>query len=263
MITPLRSRLRNWVPPWLSDRAGRNRGWRVLFGIALACDATIEFFLQAVLARLPGEGPEEALPLIGRDRRITRGYAESVDAYVERLIGWRPSWRGAGNAYTVMRQVRGYLSPHKPRMRVFNGSGCCYTLNPDDTLERHYPTSWDWDGNATLPSRCWLVIYNVTGLFERDGEWGDPGTWAEDAEGETWGSMTPAERIAAIRRIVDEWKSAATRYERIIVAFDDAALDPEDNSTLPDGTWGHHSTIVGGVSVAARDPRSIYWTGVA
>lgn len=262
----LRHQMAEWVPPRMSDRPGKNRGWRYLYSMALAADATVEFALQGMLARLPGEGTNTALPRIGRDRRIVRGAAESAAAFIERLKLWRTSWRGAGNPYTLMHQIRGFVAPHKPLLRIVNANGTWYTLNPDDTIERlktHPASNWDWDGNAAAWSRFWVIIYPPAGLWVRDGVWGDTELWGQAGQG-TWGSSATVEEIAGLRNLIAEWKSAGAVCVKIVVSFDAGAFAPTDTSPpLPDGTWADNYKIVGGVAVPARDQRAIYWEGVA
>lgn len=261
----LRHRLRSFTPAWLL----RFHVGRSLFALGALADATLELAYQGMLARFPGAGTPTALSRIGRDRGMRRGLAEPAEAYAARLVGARSDAKTLGNPYTLMRRVRASFFPLKPRMRVVNANGTWYTLNTDDTRERHVtlPTpNWDWDGSATKLSRAWLIIYS-TGAeapWQRDGTWGDGVAWSPDPSLGTWGSTATLEQVEDIRAMIREAKSAGALYEKIIVAFDDDAFDPTDTSPpLPDGTWAKHSKNVGGVQVPARDSRAIYWRGAA
>lgn len=257
---PLRARLLRILPPWMQPSRAP-RGFRVLYAIATVADALIETARQGVIADLPGEGTTTALAPIGRDRGIRRGFAESAAAFIVRLLTWREDHKRRGNPYTLMRQVRGYLSPHKPLMRLVNARGTWYTLNPDDTRERHaLMGNWDWDGDPTLPHRAWLIIYPPAELWTRDGTWGDGAVWGEEAG--TWGSTATEEQVQAVRAIIDEWRSGTALYVSVIVCFDAAAFDPTGSGAgYPSGDWDRPYRIVGGVAEFTRDDRAIYWRG--
>lgn len=266
---PIRHRMRLLVPPWLSDRAdGRNHGWRFLFTIAALIDVMIEAALQALLARFPGTGTPTALARIGRDRGIIRGRSESDAAYSIRLVRWLYDWRSAGNAYTLMRQIRGYLHPYTPLMRVVNTAGTWYTMNPDGTVERSVAVggNWDWDGDVAAWARFWVIIYSHTGEpWVRGGTWGSGRIWGSGPGTGlgTWGSMATIEQITSIRAIIKEWKSAGAKCQNIIISFVGTAFDPTDTAPpLPDGTWGNYSKDNGaGVWIRARSADGLYCEG--
>ncbi len=264
--TTLRTALLKWIPPWLSPRGLKDKAFRILYGIALIVDAAIQSAIEAVEARLPGIGTFTALYLIGRDRRIKRGRAETDAAFAERLKRWRYDWQRAGNPYAIMRQLQGYVYPKKPRMRIVNEQGTWYTLNTDGTVSRiALGGNWDWDTqDEILKSRFWIIIYS-TGAeapWSRDGTWNDGEVWGTNAT--TWGSTATADQVADIRSIVSDFKSATGLCQNIIICFDNGSFDPEGISPPnPDGLWGNWSKNVGGVQVASRDPDAIYWDGVA
>ena len=246
------------------DQPARDQGFKFLYAPALFADLSLEALTQGVQARLPLTGTPTALPRIGRDRQIRRGFAETDDAYAQRLLTWLDDWRHAGSAWALMRQVRGYVWPFVPRMRVISNLGVFWTLNPDDTKERTRVLDWDWDSNSggdpDLWARIWLVIYASGTPWVRDGTWNDGEAWNGRPE-ETWGSTATPEQVAAIQALTEDWKAAHELCVSIMIAFDDDLFDPADNTTYPtDGLWGHNSKIVGGVSVPARDDRAIYWT---
>ncbi len=266
MSDTLRAALQKWVPPWLSARPLLDRGFKYLYSFALVIDAAVQAAIWAVEARLPGIGTFTALFYLGRDRRIRRGRAESNEAYVERLKRWREDWRRAGNPYTLMRQLQGYLYPKSPRMRIVNTQGTWYTLNTDGTIERHgLEGNWDWDGDSDLWARFWVIIYSdsVEAPWTRDGTWGDGELWGEPTT-DTWGSTATLEQLADMRDILDLFKSATGVCKNIIICFDDDAFDPTDTAPpLPDGTWGNWSTGGSGARVRSRDSSAIYCDGVA
>lgn len=268
-MSQIRGRIAEFLPPWIQPKSGgEGHGFRVVYAIALLCDLLLEDAVTGILSKLPGQGTATALARIGRDRRIPRGRAESDESYIARLIQWRSSWRTAGNPFTLLRQLRGYLSPLTPRMRIVNAAGTWYTLEEDGSRSvTRAAGNWDWDGDAALWARFWIVIYsdplNPNAPWERDGTWGDGETWGEEGRG-TWGSTATEEEIADIRAIVKDWKSAHEVCGKIIVCFDDAEFDPADTAPpLPDGTWANCSRNVGGIQVPARNAAAIYWHGVS
>lgn len=269
MSTNLRAALRNWVPPWaaprppVGDRPAKDQAFKFIYTPALFADLSLEALIQGIQARLPLTGTPTALPRIGRDRVIRRGFAETDDAYKLRLLTWLDDWRHAGSAWALMRQVRGYVYPFVPRMRVISNTGVFWTLNPDDTKQKEKVTDWDWDSNSGGDpddwAKIWVVIYSTSGPWDRDGTWDDGELW-NSRPAETWGSTATPEQVAAIQSIVEDWKAAHELCVNIIIAFDDAVFDPTESATYPtDGSWGHWSKIVAGVSVPARDDRAIYW----
>jgi hypothetical protein len=244
---------------------GKTAIFSYLYAIALVGDATVEFALQGLQARWPGVGTPTALPRLGRDRCIRRGFAESDDSYAGRLPAWLDDWRRAGNPFGLMHAVRDYLSPARPLLRIVNASGTWYTLHPDDTEEvvQTWPAlNWDWDGDASKPTRFWLVIYSDAGPWTPGTSYDDGNPWDGGA---TFGTSATAEQVATLRAIVRDFKSAGDRCSHIIVAFDPTSFAPTaapGDPGMPDGTWGHWSKNVGGVQVPARLGSAEYWDGV-
>jgi hypothetical protein len=76
----------------------------------------------------------------------------------------------------------------------------------------------------------------------------------------SWGLSCPATTIAAIRSLLKAWKSASTYYESIVIAVDGgtgaagSAYSPNSTpgSGNPDGSFGGHGKLVGGVWVPNR-----------
>ncbi len=266
MSLSLREGMRRYLPPWLVDRPtiGKTTAFRLLYSFGVLADVGVQRIVESVRARFPTMATPTSLPQIGRDRRIARGWSEPDETYAQRLRRWRPDWQSAGSPYTLMRQVRAYLWPALPLMRVVDARGTWYTLNADDTVERVVGANWDWDGDTSRWARFWLVIY-ADGLWTRDGTWDDGDVWGDHGDAQaTWGSSATYDQVRAIRAIVGDWKAAHAACVNIIVVFDAEAFTPADTSPpLPDGTWAHWSKLVGGVQVHARDDRAIYWDGVA
>lgn len=251
-----RETLRNYVPPWLSDRPGKTVGFRYLYSMTALLDAGAQFIVEGMQARMPGAGTPTALPYIGRDRRIARGPHESDASYAERLRHWRDTWKTAGNAISLLNNVAAYFAPSPPRLRIVTASGVWYTREPDGTITIHKTAlnNWDWDGDRALWSRFWLIIYATDGNpFVTGGRWG--GGIRQWGDGGTIGTSALPDDIAALREIVAIWSGAHAQCPWIIVAFDPASFDPlaaPASPGMPDGTWGPWSKTLGGVQVATR-----------
>lgn len=276
----IREKLAEFTPPWLQGF----HAFRYLYTMALVADATIEQALQAISARFPGYGTETALDRIARDRKIHRGPFESNEHFAARLALWLDDQEGhrvRGNAEAMLRQVQGWCGPYTPRVRLIIpnkavGFVAWWTLETDGTLTKQVlanPTAeFDWDGATGLDSRAWLVIYNTA----PNQLWADDGVWVEGATSElweeetiyTWGSQAADAHVRSLVDLVRDWKSAASFYVEILVAFDDALFDPLDGAPPnPDGTWGYYGVTPGGPSynigdmVAARSNDAVYWLG--
>lgn len=229
-------------------------GERFLFSIGVQLDALADVVVQGIGARFP-EGPPpksglprtpEALALIGRDRRIIRGFDEGDEAFIARLNRWLEDWPRAGSAYAVMDQVQGYLSGHSIKLRVINNTGGAWrTVNADGSKEylRASPTNWDWSGEPAKVSRNWLIIYVPSTLWTEGPEVGDPELWggAIGTPGYTIGSTATPNQLATLRAIIADFKGGHSKYEALVLAFDPASFDPTDAPGapgMPDGTWG-------------------------
>jgi hypothetical protein len=243
-----RETLRHYVPPWLADRPGRNVAFRYLYGIVSVLDAGAEVLMQGLQARFPGLCTPTALPYIGRDRRIIRGPQQTDAAYAAELLRWLEYWRGAGNAYTLALALQTFLYPGAPRVRIVTRSGVWYTLDPDGELTqtRAEPNNWDWD-SITHPEKAghwsefWVIVYPPH--FNDAGNWGT-------SDGQTWGAGTAfgidaaSGTVAALRRLIQQWKGAHTRCVCLIVAYDATSFDPSaapGAPGMPDGHWGRWS----------------------
>jgi len=256
-LTTHRDAIREIVPGFLRGFWG----YRLMYAIAAQLDAIGDALTAGVKLRFPNLYSAESLPIIGRERGITRGFDEPDDVYSVRLENWWGDHRTKGNPYSLLRQLRGYFTPHAVKMRVVNNAGAWYTQNADGSLEYAHNSNWDWDGApATEWSRYWVILYPPADLWVPDGTWGDGDVWG--ADGTTWGSTASIEQVETIRFIVKEWRGPHSVCVNIIVVFDPTAFDPTDTQPpLPDGTWAHWSKLVAGTQVPARDDRAIYWDG--
>ncbi len=236
---------------------------------------------------LRAQSPDDALAQQGQIMGILQGPDESRDSYIARLQSGIDDQRLSGGPWSMLRQIRGYCSPHPVRVRIINNHGNAYTIDRDgsETMFRH--GAFDWDHAKALAlqtnamrtrangivaraipwSRYWVVIYPTTDAvpqpWQRDGTWGDGSVWGDD--GTTWGSTAKTTDVFAIRRIVRTWRMFGSRCVSIIVCWDDTAFDPSTSSPpLPDGTWklaSKYDRSKPGQRIAARNPNAIYWAG--
>jgi hypothetical protein len=208
------------VIAWLRSEVGS----KFLFAQGIQLDGLAEQFRVAQLQRYPEYCLPDALQYIGRDRRIFRGLSETDESYAERLTQARATWKFAGNAPTLLRQLWALLTPGSTvRIRyVVNGydgtagSGTQFAdwWTIDDTGLSHLrvsPTNWDWDGDALgygKQARFWIIIYrdDVTPAV-----WGvpPPTTWGE--AGWYWGTGDgPRDWLLDTRRVISTFRAAGS-----------------------------------------------------
>lgn len=234
-----------------------------------------------VRARMPGLAPIDALQYIGRGLGIFQGPDESTDAYRVRLISGIDDKRLAGTPWPMLRQLRGFLTPHAVRVRIVNEHGHFYTIDRDGTESRVRYTAWNWDngranalakgyvrkrangvvGPAIPWSRFWVIIYPTTDATPQPWQrkkWGDGHTYAD---GTTWGSTATAEEVFGIRRIVRNFKPLGSRCVSIMISYDDTAYNPAALTAPIDGTWARAGKLVNGTLVNGRDANTLFWDG--
>jgi len=232
-------------------------------------DTLADMFVQRVyeglLARFPSTAPSDALPLIGRDRRVRRGRNESDDSYRARLPLWINDRNRWGTPFAMLAKLAEYIGANTgASFRLVTNRGSWYSRAADGTESYLLDQgNWNWDGDTAKWARFWLIIYPGT-LWEPAPAWGagSSNTWG--ATPFSWGSTATADEVASIRAIVDEWKMAGSRCVSIIVAFDPASFDPTSAPgapDMPDGTWHRPSKNVAGTQVANRLGTAIYWPG--
>ena len=262
--TQFRQSLNFDVPSWLSDRAGKNVGFRILWSIATAIDGVIQYAMDGVEARLPGAGTASALPYIGRDRGIIRGAEETDASYADRLVQWLDYWRAAGNAYVLIFALQAYL-PVKAKIKLVTRSSVWYTLDVDGSLSFVKASNWDWD-SLSNPERAgrwsdfWIIIDPVN--FPKDGQWGDGTSFWGEAPKQVFGSDCTAAVAKSVIDIVSQWKGPHTHFDTLILSYNASQFDPlatPGDPGLPDGWYGVWSRNSGGSQIATRTLDARYW----
>lgn len=257
----VRDALKSIVPAWLADRAaGLNKGFKVLWTIALMADGIVETSLEGVRAALPGVGTATALSLIGASRRIIRGLGESDDAYAARLRGWLDLWTQAASDETTIQLIQTFLGPEPSvgqqlaTVQIMNRAGLFTRVDENGVITQTIDTDWtipglDWDTiynpeRAQWWSDIWLVVYVSAFRWTRYTDLTDP-TWVA-----AWGAGTlglghpvPREAYQGVMNILADMKGAHTFVEAVIITTDTDLFAPgtfgsPDN---PNGRWGNFS----------------------
>lgn len=137
------------MPPWLR----RTNGAKVLGAIGMQVDALADQTAAGVRARFPGF-VEDALPLIGRERRIIRGPGETSATYSVRLRRWWDDHRRRGGAYALLEQLFAYYALAPRRLDVVAHSGTRYVVDETGEITRDV-IEWGADG-TDLWAQVWL-----------------------------------------------------------------------------------------------------------
>lgn len=250
------------LPSWLVE----DEQEKVNFSLTLIMDGFLERLYQGVAAPLASVGTETALSLIGRDRKITRGFAEPAETYRERLVRWLDDHKIRGGPRARMAQLWAYLNPYRVMLRnvadnesrsVWDTLEAGFEEDDDtdtaDAITRDVRSgsdrNWNWDGTHTpkLWSRFWTIVYPTTStepLFDDGVEFGND---SEFGDGRTLGSSASWEQIQTLRAMAAFWKGAHAAGQWLILAFDPDSFDPELPPTttvqdlIPDGNWGDWS----------------------
>lgn len=252
------------------------------YSLMLAADAVLDHLTKGLAARFPTKTKTvDSLAFIGDDLEIPRGPNEPASSYAIRLRRAYDDWRRAGSDRSIISQVLGFLTPAQPRVLMVSAkSAWNYVPAGSDptTIPTHAPAvagiappaNWDWDsvsrGVYSLVGawlhRSWLIV-DSTGWVTATRTWGDAvATWGDPRY--SWGLDCPSSTIDGLRSISKTWKSQHTWLQWIIVCVDSTEFIPTDapgSPSLPDGTWGYWSKIVGGTRVASRSPKGRYCDG--
>lgn len=243
----------------------------------------------------------DALPVLGRERRIARGLLQSPADYAGELRRHLDYARRAGTAFVVLDRIASLLSPAPPMLRLVTNTTAATTwytrlatgdfivqntlgmglaiaaatgaVSPNTSIAK----PWDWDSHsnpappdAGEPGRIWIIVYapcNGKYLAGDEGQWGDGTTKYGDGDGttevKTIGTTTTEQWVQLIRGEAKTWRCAGHRLSHIIVAFDPASFNPLSSTGLPDGHWGNHGRILFGARVRARLASARYFRGIA
>jgi hypothetical protein len=251
-------------PSWFQSGVAE----KFVYSIGILLDDLSEGVRQGVMSRMPGHCPSDALPAIGNDRQLVRGFQEPDATFAARLSAAFSAWQKAGVPDELMNQLAAYVAPTTLQFRTVSQSAVNTSTTTwfqrstagALTYIRWSPGNWNWDGQ-TKWWRSWVIIYGGS-LFNAGRSWTDGWTWGD---GRTWGSNATAAQVSTIQALVKQWKPAHTQVINIIVVFDNALFDmnkPPGDASLPDGNFGTWSKQSAGVQVPARFANAAYWDGV-
>lgn len=265
-------------PPWLLEDA------RLAYAQAVHRDVLAEWIRLGILQRFPGYTDDSGLAALGRDRVIYRGRSESSESYAERLRRFRTTWRLAGGAPELLRQLWATIGPDCVQIRyVANGytgttmaSQFADWWTIDDSglsFHRETPSNWDWDSDGATDAsknvRFWLIVYRSDVVARL---WGDGPTSEWGEAGYRWGTADgPVDWIDDVRRAVRTYRAAGSSMGPwpghaggLIVANPDMVTAPWNANgvfypesppgyPMPDGDFDH---------MINRPPGAIFLTGV-
>jgi hypothetical protein len=202
-VVTFRDEIRLRSPSWL--RTGTAE--RILYSVGFHLDGLADALAAGIKSRFPNYYSPETLPLIGRERRIRRGTAESDTTYASRLRRWFDAHRHRGNPYELLRQVHAYYAPNNFDVELVYRSGRRFSMDVDGVVTRDDIT-WDPDHpdytDETGWARWWLFFHWPGTIAGDDGLWGDPGVWGD---GGIWGSNQTPEFIRDLADVPADWNA--------------------------------------------------------
>lgn len=256
-----------WLGPgWLTkDQIANANGElqecdsRALWTLATLFDALVSRVKYGILARSPSpDMPPDAAVVLAQDWRVLRGFGESDADLIARLQRTPQHWQTWGLAWPMLEQLRGFIGDGLDVVSIVTGRADYKTIYGDGERRIDRATAWDWDGEMGPQwARFWIVIFSQFGPYGPEGTFGDGSLFGDG--GAIGLDCSPAE-VQQLRLLVAQWKHAGSANNCIIVTFDDLAFLPA-SASLPNGTWGNYSKLVGGVYVAARNASARYIQG--
>lgn len=275
--SPFRAAAQVFSPPWLMGHVGA----RYVLSNAIQWDTLAEFTRLGTLQWFPTLAQPSALPALGRDRKIWRGLSETDAHYAERLRQFKRTWKFAGNAPTLLKQLWELMAPNAVRIRyVVNGyeGGASegnqftdwWTIDEDGlSFERVAPSNWNWDDKFGKNIRFWIIVYRtdlnpaVWGVPPY--EWAEPDLyWAADPDSDrSW--------VIDTYNVVEAFKAAGSHMGPypvfgggLIVADPTFVTAPwgADGPFAPSYAPGYPMPDGDFQSPANRPPGAIYMSGI-
>lgn len=250
--------LYRWMLPGNYHTEGSD-GEKVLHSFSLLVDAFDAINRERLMARFPRYAGESALALIGADRGIPRGRAETKEHYANRLVAWRypRGHRVRGNGFALLEQIWEYFGGGFA-LRIECVNPIQYLRAADGTESTDGIGGWDWDGEPSSKwARFWIVIDGTT-LITPTPDYGDPALYGGqhgDSSYAVGHVGISADDVSAIRKLFcgRAWKPAGTRAMWAVISFD-------GSTPVPEGAWGLWGRDDGtGNYEAARPAIFRYW----
>lgn len=218
-LRTFRDTLRDLSPVWLRGKVAGG----VLYAIGAVVDALGDALVGGVKARFPGLYGYESLGIIGRERRIRRGRAETDEVYASRLLPWLDHHRRRGGPYAMLAQLHAHYATHPFRIDLVYANGRRFSMAADGTITR------DDIGDIKLSKWAyWTLYYFWPDPVHTDGVWSDPGTWDD---GGVWDSDLSIPDVTDLRLIPREWNAAHPFGNVVLLTADIELWD------YPTGTW--------------------------
>lgn len=231
--------IRQVSPRWLATGTAE----KILYSMFVACDVLATACAESVKARCPGVLSGESLPIIGRDRLITRGKYETDGLYASRLNRWLTDHATRGGPYAMIAQIRAHFGDLWKMALVYRSGRHFEVFGPGESVSRT-DISWTPDGDTAKWAKFWL-FYFVSEPIPGDGTWDGPGSYDD---GKVWDSDLTVSDAEDYRRVPKNWSPAHTRGEIVL-------LGPgQDLWDYPESTW----TKAGGVGWSDYGPPRIY-----
>lgn len=215
MSTTLRDQVADLSPTWLREDVGGT----ILRAFGTVLDALCDRTNQGVKLRFPEVGSPTALGYTGNDRNIERGPNQSDATYAAQLRVAFATWRNAGGARTILRQLQLYFPAASiPTMRAVTNAAMWHTIDGGGTVAKlNDGANWNWDGLSRW-WRGWIIIESG-GRWTLD-YWDEIATWGD---GGCWGSDIEEGDVLSVNAIVKKWKPANV-VEQILITFDAGRL---------------------------------------
>jgi hypothetical protein len=155
-----RDEIRRRCPPWLQ----RGTAERYMYALGLLVDTFGDALVAGVKHRFPNLYSPEALGLIGRERRISRGRTELDGTYAGRLCRWLTDHQLRGGPYALLAQLHAHFSPNTFPIELVYYSGRRFSMAADGTVVRD-DIVWSPDTDTARWARWWL-FYNTDAFPE-------------------------------------------------------------------------------------------------
>ena len=223
-----RDAIRQKSPPWLQ----RGRAEKILYAMAIHLDGLTDALVAAIKMRFPGLYSPESLPYLGRDRRISRGRAETDGVYAGRLRRWLDDHPVRGGPYALLAQLHAHFAPNNFEIHLVYRSGRRFVMTADGVVTR--------DDLFTLNVPDWArwTLYYFTTFGATRPTWGEPGrTWGH---GRVWGSTLTPQEVTDLRLVPREWNAAHCVGEIVLLG------DSGQFWGYPPNPWGAPGVKWGG-----------------
>ena len=269
------------VPQWLANRPALQNGYMFVWSVAMLCDVMMEGIIEGQIAAFPGLGTTTALPLIGRNRGLIQGSAQSNASYETILREALQLWTNAAGDETLLTILQAFI-PGNTTLRIvnraqrwvsFTGASEEYDTGiaaPAGAVTPFTYTSTavlNWDGNSNPGnsgnwSDIWIICSGQSypaetrTLTQIAGAYATLSVWA--ATGFGVGQQVPRVDANAIKSLVQLWKGEHANVKAII--FDYANQFNPDVGPTANGYCESWSYPLGGVPNTPQRPSAArYW----